>query len=199
MKYDILLSGVGGQGVLSMAGLIGMAAVGEGLYAKQSEVHGMAQRGGAVQAHMRLADRPIESDLIARAAADLILSMEPLESLRYLEMLAAQGTVVTAAEPVVNIPDYPELAEVHRRIRALPRAILVEAERLAREAGDPLTMNTVIVGAASHLLPLKPESLERAIAQLFARKGDEVLQRNLAAFRAGHAAATGAPAAAAPR
>jgi indolepyruvate ferredoxin oxidoreductase, beta subunit len=152
-----------------------------------------------VQAHMRLADRPIESDLIGRATADLILSMEPLESLRYLEMLAPGGAVVTAAEPVINIPDYPPIAELHRRIRALPHAVLVDADRLAREAGDPLTLNTVIVGAASHLLPLKSESLERAIAQLFARKGEEVLQRNLAAFRSGHAAATGAPPAAAAR
>jgi indolepyruvate ferredoxin oxidoreductase beta subunit len=199
VKYDILLCGVGGQGVLSMAALIGLAANAEGLHAKQSEDHGMAQRGASVQAHLRLADRPVESDLIARGAADLILSMEPLESLRWIEYLSPAGTLVTAAEPVVNIPDYPPIEEVLGKVRALPRAIAVEAERLAREAGDAQTMNTVMVGACSHLLPMKPESLERAVAQMFARKGENVLRMNLLAFRAGHAAAVETPGATAPR
>jgi indolepyruvate ferredoxin oxidoreductase beta subunit len=192
MKYDILLSGVGGQGVLSMAAIIGLSAVAEGLGAKQSEVHGMAQRGGAVQAHLRLSDRRIESDLIPKGSADLVLSMEPLESLRYLEYLSPMGTVVTATSPVVNIPDYPEMDALLERIRSLPRVLLVEAERLAEQAGDSLAMNTVMVGAASHLLPVKPATLEDAVRKTFARKGQGILDVNIAAFHAGRAAAESA-------
>jgi indolepyruvate ferredoxin oxidoreductase beta subunit len=189
MKYDIVLCGVGGQGVLSMAAVIGLAAAGEGRRAKQSEVHGMAQRGSTVHAHLRLSEHVIESDLIALGGADLLLSMEPLESLRYLDWLSPRGAVVTAAEPVVNMPGYPPIDEVLARIRALPRAIVVEAERLAREAGDAQAVNTVIVGAAAHLLPVGTASLEKALEQIFTRKGEDVLRMNLAAFRAGQAAA----------
>ena len=188
MKYDIVLAGVGGQGVLSMAAIIGRAAIAQGLSAKQSEVHGMAQRGGAVQAHLRLSDRPIESDLIPLGSADLILSLEPIEALRYLSHLAPDGTVVTAASALVNIPDYPDVEGVWRRIRSLPHAVLVEADRLAEEAGDVQAVNAVMVGAASRFLPLTIESLERAIAETFARKGEAALAVNRAAFAAGRRA-----------
>ena len=194
MRFDILFAGVGGQGVLSMAAIIGRAAMATGLNAKQSEVHGMAQRGGAVQAHLRLADGAIESDLIPLGGADLILSLEPLESLRYLDHLAPAGTLVTSATPFLNIADYPDPGELLRRIHALPHAIVVEAERLAEAAGDVLAANTVMVGAASRLLPLTSEALERAVDQNFRRKGELTLRVNLAAFRAGRAAAP-APAA----
>jgi len=196
MRYDLILAGVGGQGVLSMAAIIGNAAVAEGLFAKLSEVHGMAQRGGAVYAHLRLSDRRIESDLVPRGTANLILGLEPVESLRYLDYLAPEGALVTASSPVVNVPDYPDPAAVLESVRSLPRALVIEAERLAAEAGDPLAMNTVMVGAAAHLLPLEPEALEAAVSETFARKGSEALAVNRAAFRAGRAAADRAGAAA---
>jgi indolepyruvate ferredoxin oxidoreductase beta subunit len=185
MKYDIMLAGVGGQGVLSLAALIGRAAVAEGLQVKQSEVHGMAQRGGGVLSHLRLADHAVASDLVPLGTADLILSMEPLESLRYLDYLSPSATVVTATEPFVNIPDYPPIAGVLERIGRLPHAIRVDAERLAREAGDPLTRNTVMVGAAAHLLPLRRESFDGAIRQTFGAKGERAGAVNLAAFESG--------------
>ncbi len=189
MNFDIMLAGVGGQGVLSLAALIGRAAVAEGLQVKQSEVHGMAQRGGAVLSHLRLADGPIASDLIPLGTAHLILSMEPLESLRYLDYLSPAGAVVTAAEPFVNIPDYPSGDEVLAELRRLPRSVVIEAERLAREAGDVLSKNTVMVGAAAHLLPLRRESFDGAIRQTFGAKGERALQVNFAAFAAGWQAA----------
>ncbi len=188
MRYDIVLAGVGGQGVLSMAALIARAAMAEGLHLKQSEVHGMAQRGGAVQAHLRLSDGAIESDLIPRGAADLILSLEPVEGLRDLPWLSPGGTLVTSANAFVNIPDYPPEEEVLRRVRALPHAIVVEAERLAEESGDLLAVNTVMVGAASRLLPLEPASVESAVRATFARKGERTLAANLAALVAGRQA-----------
>jgi len=189
MKFDILFAGVGGQGVLSMAAIIGRAAMAAGLNAKQSEVHGMAQRGGAVQAHLRLSDGAIASDLIPLGGADLILSLEPLEGLRHLDGLSPDGTLITSATPFLNIPDYPDPESLLRRIRSLPHAIVIEAERLAESAGDLQASNTVMVGAASRLLPLTAESLERAVHQNFARKGEIALRVNLAAFRAGRAAA----------
>jgi len=189
MRYDILLAGVGGQGVLSMAAIIGRAALAEGLTAKQSEVHGMAQRGGAVQAHLRLSDGAIESDLISLGRADLILSLEPVESLRYLSWLSPGGTLVTASDPFVNIPNYPDLGVVLAKIRSLPHAIVVDAERIALEAGDVQALNTVMVGAVMHLLPIRPEAIEKAVKDTFGRKGEFVLNTNLAALRAGREAA----------
>lgn len=189
MKFDILFCGVGGQGVLSMAAIIGRAAIAQGLTAKQSEVHGMAQRGGAVQAHLRISDRAIESDLIPRGCADLILSLEPVESLRHVAYLAPDGVVVTAASALVNVPDYPELETVLRRVRELPRGVVIDADRLADEAGDLQSVNTVMVGAAAGFLPLSTRALEDAVAGTFARKGEELLRINRLAFDAGRRAA----------
>ena len=189
MKCDILFAGVGGQGVLSMAAVIGRAATDEGLRAKQSEVHGMAQRGGAVQAHLRISDDLIESDLIARGGADLILSLEPVESLRYLSYLSPTGALITASNPYVNINDYPDLAQLIAKIRTLPRAVVVDAEKLATEAGDLQAVNTVMVGAAAHALPLAPESLEQAVREMFERKGPAAVAMNEKAFRLGRQAA----------
>src|SRR5512138_2857743 len=129
MKYDIILAGVGGQGVLSVSAIIASSAMKEGLAVKQSEVHGMSQRGGAVLANLRLSDRPIASDLISLGAASMILSMEPLESLRYLPYLNPAGTIITASDPMVNIADYPALDGLLASIRTLPNASLVDAEK----------------------------------------------------------------------
>jgi indolepyruvate ferredoxin oxidoreductase beta subunit len=189
MRYDIVLAGVGGQGVLSLAAAIAFGAMEEKLCVKQAEVHGMAQRGGAVMATLRLADREIASDLIPRGTASMILSMEPMESLRYLAYLSPQGTLVTSANPVRNVPDYPDLDELLERIRSLPRAIVVDAEKLARAAGSARATNMVMVGAAMHLLPIKAATIEAAVRAIFQRKGDEVVDINLRALRAGREAA----------
>jgi indolepyruvate ferredoxin oxidoreductase, beta subunit len=189
VKYDIVLAGVGGQGVLALAAAIATAAMEEKLNVKQAEVHGMAQRGGAVMATLRLSDKDIASDLIPRGTASLILSMEPMESLRYIGYLAAEGALVTSSNPVRNITDYPELDLLLGRIRKVPHAVIVDAERLAREAGSVRATNMVMVGAAMHLLPIRPEAIESAVRAIFARKGDEVVGVNLKALRAGREAA----------
>jgi indolepyruvate ferredoxin oxidoreductase, beta subunit len=185
MKFDIVLAGVGGQGVLSLSGIIAAGALDAGLFVKQSEVHGMAQRGGAVTAHLRLSDAPIASDLVPLGAASMIISLEPVESLRYLEYLSPGGTVVTATQPVANVDDYPRVDELLESIRSLPRAFLVDAAALARRAGLAQATNMVMAGAAARWLPLPPSAIERCIEQRFARKGASVVQKNLAAFRAG--------------
>jgi indolepyruvate ferredoxin oxidoreductase beta subunit len=185
MTCDILTAGVGGQGVLSVSAVIASAALRAELCFKQCEVHGMAQRGGAVLAHLRLSDAPIHSSLISRGSADLILGLEPLESLRYLDWLSPQGWLLAAADPVRNIPDYPDLAELLARIRGLPRAHLIEAEALARAAGAGRAANMVLVGAAAHRLPVEAAILERCIRDVLGPKGPQVVELNLRAFRAG--------------
>jgi indolepyruvate ferredoxin oxidoreductase beta subunit len=189
MKMDIILAGVGGQGVLSIAAIIAQAAVNEGFTVRQSEVHGMAQRGGAVLAHLRIADRAIPSDLVPQGGADLIISMEVLESLRYAAWLSPQGALVTSVEPFVNIPDYPEISAITTVIERFPRYRLLPAADLAREAGHPRSVNMVMVGAASPFLPISAETLENTIAGLFAAKDPAMVAVNRKAFCLGREAA----------
>jgi len=185
MTCDIILSGVGGQGVLSVAAVIAQAAMSDGLKVRQSEVHGMSQRGGAVLSHLRLSDTVIPGDLVPRGAADMILSMEPLEALRYIDYLGPDGVCVTAAEPVVNIPDYPGIEVILDAVRKLPKHDIVDTKERAKEAGSLKTANIVLVGAASKYLPLGAESVEKALGVLFASKGSDVIDMNLKAFRGG--------------
>jgi len=188
MNYDVILAGVGGQGVLSVATAIALGAMKDGLEVRQSEVHGMAQRGGAVQAHLRLSDGPIYGDLVGRASAHLILAMEPLEGLRYLVYLRPDGVLVSAAEPMKNIGNYPEAEQVYSEIRRLPDYRLVEAAALARQAGAARATNMVMVGAASGFLPIRQASLLEAIEERFAGKGEDVVAVNRKAFALGREA-----------
>lgn len=187
MKTDIILAGVGGQGILSIAAVIGHAAVSKNLFLKQSEVHGMSQRGGDVQSHLRISDKEIASDLIPLGIADLILSVEPMEALRYLPYLSEKGTVVTNLTPFNNINDYPSVDDLNKRIKELPRAIALDADAIAKEAGSARASNIVMLGAASPFINISFESLEDGIRQLFGRKGAEIVETNLKALRAGRA------------
>lgn len=185
MRNDIILAGVGGQGILSIAAIIGYAAVDSGLYLKQAEVHGMSQRGGPVQSHLRIADREIFSDLIPFGQAQLILSVEPMESLRYLPYLSQKGWLVTNTKPFVNIPNYPELDKVMDAIRILPRNIIIDADELAKEAGSPRAMNMVMLGAASPFIDVDYEKLQTGIQFIFGRKGEKIVAMNLKALEVG--------------
>lgn len=190
MKRDIILAGVGGQGIITIASVIGYAAVQKGLSLKQSEVHGMSQRGGEVQSHLRIADHVIYSDLIPEGKADIIISVEPMEALRYVSFLAPDGWIISHDKPFVNVPNYPDLAAVHARIEGFPRSVLLDAEKLAREVANARAANIVILGAASDHVGISPEDLEGAITAIFSRKGDAIVQANLRAFQAGRAYAT---------
>ena len=185
MKCDIVLAGVGGQGILSIATVLGLAAIENNLYLKQAETHGMSQRGGAVQSYLRLSDQPIHSDLIPSGEAQLILSVEPLESLRYLSFLSEEGYVITNTTPYVNIPDYPDVEGVLKTIVSLPHQVAIDAEFVAKESGNAKSSNMVMLGAASPFIDLPLESLEAAIRSIFARKGEEMVAVNLKAFHAG--------------
>lgn len=192
MKNDVILAGVGGQGLLTIAAVIGEAALKSGLFIKQAEVHGMAQRGGVVQSHVRLSDKPIYSDLISEGSADLILATEPLEALRYLEYLKAEGMVVTNSVPFKNVPSYPQDDEITRRIEALPHHLLIDAVAIAKEAGSILCANMVMLGAGSSFIGVPEAALREAIAQVFSSKGEKIVQTNLKGFDLGRHAAMNA-------
>lgn len=185
MKRDIILAGVGGQGILSIAAVIGMAAVESGLYLKQAEVHGMSQRGGAVQSHLRISEKPISSDLIPMGSCDMILSVEPMEALRYLPFLAPEGWVVTSSKTFENIDDYPAEEAIFKEIRKIEHHVILDASAIARELGSQKVSNMVMLGAASDYLGIGMEKLEGALHKLFGRKGEDVVQLNVKALKAG--------------
>ena len=186
MKQDIILAGVGGQGILSIATVIGSAALEQGLYIKQAEVHGMSQRGGDVQSHLRLGSEPVHSDLIPHGGADLIVSLEPMEALRYVPFLSEDGWIITNTVPFLNIPNYPPLEDVLGELRKYPRLIALDVDATARENGSPRSANMVLLGACAGVLSiLEPEKLRDSIRRVFARKGDAIVEANIKAFNAG--------------
>jgi indolepyruvate ferredoxin oxidoreductase beta subunit len=185
MKLDIILAGVGGQGILSIATVLGYAAVESGLRLKQAEVHGMSQRGGDVQSHLRISDREIYSDLIPEGDADIILSVEPMESLRYLPFLSPEGWLVTNTTPYKNIPNYPDLEKIMEEIGTLPHHVAIDADGIAKELKNPLGMNMVMTGGASLFMDIDFEMLKKGVRYIFGRKGDEVVEKNIATLEAG--------------
>ena len=187
MKRDIILAGVGGQGILSIATVIGEAALAEGLYLKQAEVHGMSQRGGDVQSNLRISTEPIHSDLIPRGGADLVISLEPMEALRYVEHLKPDGWIVTSSVPFVNIPNYPELEEVLAHIKAYPNHVLLDVEALAKSVGAPAqAANMVLLGAAIPMLGIEHDKMIAGVKRVFARKGEAIVATNVKAVEAGY-------------
>lgn len=190
MKTDIILSGVGGQGILSIATIIGEAATQSGLHLKQAEVHGMSQRGGDVQSNLRLSDSSIASDLIAEGTADLILSLEPMEALRYLPYLDREGWIITSSAPFKNIPNYPDEQALKDELSALPHIKLIDVEGIAHEHNMPKCANVILLGAASRYLGIiSVEQLRESVARIFASKGTAVVEMNQKAFDQGYEAA----------
>jgi len=185
MKSDIILAGVGGQGIISIAAIIGMAALENKLYLKQAEVHGMSQRGGAVQSNLRISDKPVASDLIPKGSANLILSVEPMEALRYLPFLAHSGYLVTNTTPFINIPDYPEMDALLAEIKKIPHHIALNADEIAAEVGTKRASNIVMLGAATPFIDISIESFEIGIQKIFQSKGDKIIQTNIEALKAG--------------
>ncbi|MCD7925514.1 indolepyruvate oxidoreductase subunit beta [Phocaeicola sp.] len=186
MRKDIVLSGVGGQGILTIATIIGEAATAEGINLKQAEVHGMSQRGGDVQSNLRLSDEVIYSDLIGGGEADMIISMEPMEALRYLPYLQEEGWVITASSPFKNIPNYPEEVALEAELNKLPRVVTLDIEEMAKENSMPKCANVILLGmAAKYIEIVSPEQLRESIGRVFAAKGEKIVEMNKKAFDIG--------------
>ena len=185
MKTDIVLAGVGGQGILSIATILGAAALKENLYLKQAEVHGMSQRGGDVSSNLRLSSDPIASDLSPLGGADLIVSLEPMESLRYLPYLSKTGWIVTNTAPFVNIPNYPEQEALENELMNQPNVVAFDMDELAKEVASQRASNMVLLGAAAPFIDLEPEKIEEGIRIVFGKKGEAIVESNIKAFRAG--------------
>ena len=188
MKTDIILCGVGGQAILSIATIIGEAAMKENLYIKQAEVHGMSQRGGDVQSNLRISSNPINSDLIALGGADVIISMEPMEALRYLPFLNKNGWIITSSAPFVNIPNYPDMETIKADYKKLDHVIMIDIESMAKENNVPRSTNVILLGAAQKALGIEYDKLEAAIQRVFARKGEAIVEQNIKALAIGKAA-----------
>ena len=185
MKTDIILAGVGGQGILTIATILGAAALKENLFLKQAEVHGMSQRGGDVQSNLRISSEPIYSDLIPQGSADLIVSLEPMEALRYGSYLSSDGWIVTNTNPFVNIDNYPAIDKVESELEASGNVVAFNMDETAKELLSPRSSNMVLLGAASPFIDIKKELIEEEISRLFSSKGDKIVNSNLEAFRAG--------------
>jgi len=185
MKKDIILAGVGGQGILTMAAAIGLAAIDSGLHLKQAEVHGMSQRGGAVQSHLRISSDEIFSDLIPQGKADMIISIEPMESLRYTQMLCHNGWLIANANPHINIPDYPEMEQILNEIKKVKNHVIIDADAIAKEIDAPRATNIIVLGAAAPFMDMDISHLEKGLEFLFGKKGAAVLEMNIKALRAG--------------
>lgn len=185
MKTDVILCGVGGQGILSIATIIGEAALNEGLNIKQAEVHGMSQRGGDVQSNLRISSEPIHSDLIAKGQADVIISMEPMEALRYLPFLKKDGWIITSSTPFVNIPNYPDMEIIKADLGKIENVIALDIEKMAKDNGVPRSANVILLGAAQKAIGLGYEKLENAIRRVFGRKGEAIVEANIKALRIG--------------
>lgn len=185
MKTDIVLAGVGGQGILSIATILANAALAENLHIKQAEVHGMSQRGGDVHSMLRLSSDPIASDLIRRGTADLVVSLEPIEALRYVPFLSKKGWIVTNTVPFLNIEKYPEMETVMADLERHGNVVAFDVDTVAKEVASPRTSNMVLLGAASPFIELDADAIERAIATVFGPKGDAIVEMNVKAFRAG--------------
>lgn len=186
MKIDIILAGVGGQGILSIAAAIGQTALLNNLYIKQSEVHGMSQRGGAVMSHLRISDKPVASDLIPTGEADLIISVEPMEALRYLPYLSSTGWVITNSQPFENIPNYPDIQKVMEALNTLPRKIVIDADPMAQAAGSIKSSNMVVLGASVPFLQMPYDSIKKGIEAIFGAKGQAIVELNLKALQMGY-------------
>lgn len=185
MKTDIVLAGVGGQGILSIATILGAAALKDNLYIKQAEVHGMSQRGGDVQSNLRISSDPIHSDLIPLKGADLIVSLEPMEALRYVPYKKEEGWIVTNSVPFVNIPDYPDMNDVMSELMNNSNVVAFDMDMVAKEVASQRASNMVLLGAASPFIGIEPDKIEEGIRIIFGPKGESMVESNIKAFRAG--------------
>lgn len=147
----------------------------------------MSQRGGDVQSNLRISSEPIDSDLIGKGSANVIISMEPMEALRYLPYLSKDGWIITSSTPFVNITNYPDLNVINANLAKIDNVISIDIESLAKENNIPRSANMILLGAAQKALDIEYSKLEDAIRRVFGRKGDAVVEANIKALALGKA------------
>ena len=184
-SFDILIVGIGGQGTILASNILGEACLLEGRHVKGAETHGMAQRGGSVESHIRIDG--LFGPLIPPGKADLLISFDLLEALRYSHYLKKGGKMVVNKHLVLPTSVYTQnlVAPAEDEIIAVLRKsvlCLLDADQMAEEAGSPLSQNVVMLGAASQSIPLNPESLLEAVKRLVPKK---TLEINIKAFEMG--------------
>jgi indolepyruvate ferredoxin oxidoreductase beta subunit len=175
-KINIILTGVGGQGVITAANILGKAALNEKINVFVSEVHGMAQRGGSVNCSVRMGD--VSGPLVASGTADVILSTEPIEALRYIGYSNKNTKIITDINPVVPYTvsvgeeKYPDIEEVFKELSKYGKLYKIDAVKLSRDAGALITKNIVMLGAlsATNILPFKPEVFLETILENIPKK-----------------------------
>lgn len=186
MKFDIIFAGVGGQGIISAASMLVTQADRLGYKSKQNEVHGMAQRGGAVTCHVRISDKEIFSDIIPKGAVDIILGTEPMEAIRYLDELSPNGAVISSNKPIKNIA-YPDVEKILAEIKGLKNSVIVDAEKLVAELKNERIINIAMMGALSKKMGIDGlrEGIMKDVEKRFAKKGEAVIELNRKAFEFG--------------
>lgn len=195
-EINVIISGVGGQGNVRGAQILGSAAVKAGLRARVSDVYGIAQRGGPVVSHIRMGE-DIHGSLVVEHSADVVVGLEPMEALRAVaKFLRPGGIVIMSTRPIypveVNIGKlpYPSLDEISSLIgRVASRVVELDATRVAEEAGIPIAANIVVLGvlAGLHILPFDVTLLREAVRENIPRS----VEQNLKAFDAGFVIGTG--------
>jgi indolepyruvate ferredoxin oxidoreductase beta subunit len=190
-EFNIVLAGVGGQGILVAAEILGTAALLEGFNVRVSEIHGMAQRGGAVVSNVRIGG-DVFAPTVLDGQADVFLGFEPLETLRNLRLASKKTLIIMGDEKIPPLEltlknmEYPDLEQIVEKIRVFTKNfIIVESKKLAAKAGSPFTQNTVLIGAlsATGKMPVKTERILEALRELLSLKH---LEMNLKAFKIGY-------------
>jgi indolepyruvate ferredoxin oxidoreductase beta subunit len=188
MELNVLVVGVGGQGALTTAHLIARAAMKAGLNVLVAETHGMAQRGGSVEVHVRIGD--VMSPLIPDCGADIVLALEPSEALRYARYLKEDSKVFLNSRKIVppsvtvGLATYPSIEEIAENLKRITKNVyLINASEIAEKAGDVLTTNVVIVGVMLSMLelPFGVEQVEEVMRETMGK-----VELNLRALRMGY-------------
>ncbi len=192
---NIIMVGVGGTGVLTAARILATAAILERHNVRMGEIHGMAQRGGAVVCTVRIGEK-VRGPIIATGTADLLLSIEPVEALRHVDRISPQGTIVVGMYHIIPTAvllgraQYPSDEEILKNLRKFGKVVTVDVADIAEKAGNILTMNTALIGAATGLgrIPIPQDSIISALREVLPSRYHEV---NIKAFELGMKAVTG--------
>ncbi|WP_456467889.1 indolepyruvate ferredoxin oxidoreductase subunit beta [Archaeoglobus sp.] len=190
MKLNVVIVGVGGQGALTTSGILARAAMKAGLNVITAETHGMAQRGGSVEVHVRIGD--VKAPLIPEGKADVMIALEPSEALRYSKFLNSKSIVILNTKKIIppsvtaGTGTYPELDEILTELRKItPRVIAVNASEIAEKAGNILATNVVVIGMLLGYFPMpfKIEHVEEVIREVMP---DKIVDLNLRALKMGY-------------